>query len=588
MNAREIVDVLTDGGAQFEFQRLARDLAATFATEPAMARAIVNSAARNVVGAVDGGVPCGTPVVMDGQPRDVRSGFCFPDEANRCNGSILANPADPKQEISLKDYYRKDSAFINFEDTSYRVLADLVDPNNLAFMIQPDDLMNPDKNVFNYRNFFLLDPSDDYIRRNYFETHFQNNTGVRLRYAVGNCYPRIAPNLDSTVGTSPHELAEIMEARKTIGWKNRNANWMICPEIFTYRMLPLKPGFKSCYEYNKGPIRKEKLSECSGFKNKSQPPNMPDDVYLYTFVDPNGDYVTRNTPIDKKVRTKNTFSQSDVPYEDDFFIFPAEFKDTIVGARFPDGILLFSYDGMVTPIPPFGTAIRRTRLNNTATNRVGYPDGEVHEVMHQAVRDILASVRNGGANEVALNAKVLTVGGRDFQLDVNAPRVSNFRNFILGAMAYMEMMIIMRANVESVGGRNRITRNRRRRHNKSVKRNKTRSKSKGRSKAMSMLKTAKKGFHEGKNYEAVGRAAGLSPSAFGGTPKAAAPIPSFTSSVGGDPSKLVVRGAGGASYKSSVVGGTVPAAIPVGGARPVGGTPPQLEPNPYTNPNFNG
>jgi hypothetical protein len=568
---------LTDAGAEFEFKRLANELVATIATEPVLARAIVNSAARNVVGAVDGGVPCGTPVVMDHQPRNVRSGFCFPDEANGCNGSILENPADPKQEISLKNYYRKDSAFINFEDTSYRVLAHLVDPNNLACMIQPDDLINPDKNVFNYRNFFLLDPSDDYIRRNYFETHFQNNTGVRLRYAVGNCYPRIAPNLDSTVGTSPHELAEIMEARKTIGWKSRNANWMICPEIFTYRMLPLKPGFKSCYEYNKGPIRKEKLSECTGFKNKSQPPNIPDDVYLYTFVDPNGDYVTRNTLIDKKVRTKNTFSQSDVPYEDDFFIFPAEFKDTIVGARFPDGILLFSYDGMVTPIPPFGTAIRRTRLNNTATNRVGYPDGEVHAVMHQAVRDILASVRDGGANEAALNAKIVTIGGRPFPLAPRPLVVANFRNFILGAMAYMEMMIIMRVNVELVGGRNRITRNRRRRHNKSVKRNKTRSKSKGRSRvrarAMSMLKTAKKGFHEGKNYEAVGRAAGLSPSAFGGAAEPEeAPIISSFNAVGGtliglSPSNLVGGGggAGGAPYI----------------ARPVGGGP-----DPYINPNF--
>ena len=543
MDARGIVDVLTDGGAQDELRRLAR--------------AIVNSAARNV-GAAEGVVPCGTPVVIDGQPRDVRSGFCFPDQANGCNGSILANPADPKTEISLKDYYRKDSAFINFEDTSYRVLNHLIDPNNPAFKIQADDLLNPDKNVFNYRNFFLLDPSDDYIRINYLETHFQNNTGVRLRYAVGDCYPRMAPNLDSTVGATPHELAEIMAARKAIGWKNRNANWMICPEFFTYRMLPLKPGFKSCYEYNKGsqrgPMKKEKLSECTGFKNNSQPPNMPDDVYLYTFVDPNGDYVTRNTLIDKKVRTKNTFSQSDVPYEDDFFIFPAEFKDTVVGARFPDGILLFSYDGMVTPIPPFGTAIRRTRLNYTATNRVGYPDGDVHADMHQNVLNIVGSVRNVGANERALNAKILTVGGRDFPLD--NPRIANFRNFIIGAMAYMEMMITMRATIASIsGGRNRITRNRRRRHNKSVTRKSKMTRRKGRSRsrgrATSMLKTAKKGFHEGKSYEAVGRAAGLSPSAFGGA---------------GERSRLSPSAFGGAPSKNVV-----------------GGTP---TPDPYTGPNF--
>ena len=457
-------------------------------------------------------VPCGTvPTVGDGQPRDVRSGFCFPDLNNGCNGSILANPADPKTEISLRNYYKRDSLFVNFEDTSYRDLAAMVNPADPLFKMEPDDLARPNQNVFNYRNFFLVDPSDDGITRGYLDNNFQNNI-VRLRYAVGNCYLRVAQNLNATAGASPLELAEIIEARKTIGMMGRNVNWMICPAFFTYRMLPLKKGYKSCYEFNaqqpRGPGRRQKLAECVGIKYPvGGDQNAPDDVYVYTFVDSVGNYVTQNTIINGNVRdASNSLSAGDLPYDDDFFIFPAKFKNTVVCARYPDGILLFGYGGMLTPIPPFGTVVKKSKLNNNGANLVGYPDGELHEALDGVIRTVVDNARTG-AYSAPLNAKTITIRGRPVQLD--NPRFANLRELIIGAMAYIEIMRFFYDVLDRgvfLGGRNRITRNRRlRRRNKSVKQNKTRSKSKGRSRsrvrararATSMLKTAKQQFHGG-------------------------------------------------------------------------------------------
>ena len=59
-----------------------------------------------------------------------------------------------------------------------------------------------------------------------------------------------------------------------------------------------------------------------------------------------------------------------------------------------------------------------------------------------------------------------------------------------------------------LGGRNRITRNRRRRHNKSVTRKSKMTRRKGRGKgkarAMSMLKSAKQRFYGGQSYSGYG------------------------------------------------------------------------------------
>ena len=451
-------------------------------------------------------VPCGTvPTVGDGEARDVRSGYCFPDLNNGCNGSILTNPADPKTGIMLKNYYKRDSLFVNFANTSYRDLATMVDPGNAAFKIQPDDLANPDQNVFNYRNFFLIDPSDESISR--YKDISHHNT-VRLRYAVGNCYPRVARDLSSTEGTSPLEQKEIEAARKTIGRISFKSNWMICPAFFTYRMLPLIKGYKSCFGYNAG--RKEKLLECAGIKYPvGGNPNAPDDVYVYTFVDSAGNYVTRNTLINKNIREeKNSFNAGDLPYDNDFFVFPDNFKNTIVCARYPDGILLFSYDGMLTPIPPLGTAVNKSKLNNNGYNLVGYPDGELHAALHRVITNIVDSARVG-AYTAGLDAKTITIRGRPVQL--NNPLYEYFRELIVGAMAYIEIMRLFHDILDRdnhLGGRNRITRNRRRRHNKSVTRKSKMTRRKGRGKgkarAMSMLKSAKQRFYGGQLYSGYG------------------------------------------------------------------------------------
>ena len=458
-------------------------IASAIAADQNLADAIVNAAGAGaplaVVAVAGQPVPCGTvPTIGDGQARDVRSGYCFPDLNNGCNGSILTNPADPKTGIMLKNYYKRDSLFVNFANTSYRDLATIVDPGNAAFKMQPDDLANPDQNVFNYRNFFLIDPSDESISK--YKDLSEHNT-VRLRYAVGNCYPRVALDLSSTVGTSPLENKEIDAARKTIGRISFKSSWMICPAFFTYRMLPLIKGYKSCFGYNAG--RREKLLE---------------------FVDSAGNYVTRNTLINKNIREeKNSFNAGDLPYDNDFFVFPDNFKNTIVCARYPDGILLFSYDGMLTPIPPLGTAVNKSKLNNNGYNLVGYPDGELHAALHRVITNIVDSARVG-AYTAGLDAMTITIRGRPAQL--NNPRYEYFRELIVGAMAYIEIMRLFHDILDRdnhLGGRNRITRNRRRRHNKSVTRKSKMTRRKGRGKAkaraMSMLKSAKQRFYGGDN-----------------------------------------------------------------------------------------
>ena len=480
-------------------------IASAIAADQNLADAIVNAAGAGaplaVVAVAGQPVPCGTvPTIGDGQARDVRSGYCFPDLNNGCNGSILTNPADPKTGIMLKNYYKRDSLFVNFANTSYRDLATIVDPGNAAFKMQPDDLANPDQNVFNYRNFFLIDPSDESISK--YKDLSEHNT-VRLRYAVGNCYPRVALDLSSTVGTSPLENKEIDAARKTIGRISFKSSWMICPAFFTYRMLPLIKGYKSCFGYNAG--RREKLLECAGIKYPvGGNPNAPDDVYVYTFVDSAGNYVTRNTLINKNIREeKNSFNAGDLPYDNDFFVFPDNFKNTIVCARYPDGILLFSYDGMLTPIPPLGTAVNKSKLNNNGYNLVGYPDGELHAALHRVITNIVDSARVG-AYTAGLDAMTITIRGRPAQL--NNPRYEYFRELIVGAMAYIEIMRLFHDILDRdnhLGGRNRITRNRRRRHNKSVTRKSKMTRRKGRGKgkarAMSMLKSAKQRFYGGDN-----------------------------------------------------------------------------------------
>jgi hypothetical protein len=255
-------------------------------------------------GQINGRVPCGTPATLgDGNTRVVRAGYCFPDEHNGCNGSILADPRNPMKEISTKDIFMRDSLFVNFgaggNNTLSRDLANMIDVNNADFVVE--DAADPYH--FNYRYFFMVDPSSENITRN---KNTQTNL-VKLRYAVGKSYTRLSSNLkDIANAEGDMERAEIQAAMKnTIGFTNIASNWTICPEFFTYRMLPLKRGFMSANEYNRVNSRSigpNKLRKCLGIHPPSGMEDSVNDVYVYTFVDQTGNYVTKDTPINKKMR----------------------------------------------------------------------------------------------------------------------------------------------------------------------------------------------------------------------------------------------------------------------------------------------
>ena len=199
-------------------------------------------------GQINGRVPCGTPATLgDGNTRIVRAGYCFPDEHNECNGSILVDPRNPAKEIATKDIFMRDSLFVNFgaggNNTLSRDLTTITDITNAAFVVED----SADANNFNYRYFFMVDPSSKNITVN---KNTQTNL-VKLRYAVGQSYTRLSQNLNITPGVTAMEQAEIVEAKRTIGTFSMAKNWIICPEFFTYRMLPLKRGFMSANEFNR-------------------------------------------------------------------------------------------------------------------------------------------------------------------------------------------------------------------------------------------------------------------------------------------------------------------------------------------------
>jgi hypothetical protein len=276
-------------------------------------------------------------------------------------------------------------------------------------------------------------------------------------------------------------------------------------------MLPLKRGYMSVNEYNRvnASSISQKLKKCIGI----HPPGTEDsvnDVYVYTFVDQTGNYVTKDTPINKRKRTHNSFNVGDLPYEDGFFMFPEGFEDTVVCARFPDGILLFSSSkGGLSPIAPFGTAVKKSRLHNTEQSLpfVEYPDQQTHELITTALNIEMANVET---NIARLNALTVRMNGQNVRLDSTG--LAALRNIIIGGIGYITMMriikgIVQRENPSIVfaGGRRKFM-TRGCRHNKSVKRNRMKSKSKGmtksnrrargRGRAASMLKTAKQRFYK--------------------------------------------------------------------------------------------
>ena len=472
-----------------------------------------------VAGQLNGRVPCGTPATIgDGQTRVVRAGFCFPDEHNECNGSILVDPTNPAKEISTRDIFKRDSLFVNFAaagDTLSRDLDGLVDisnAGNLGLFLAENNGINA--NTFNYREFFMVDTSS----KNIIANRLTRINLVKLRYAVGpigSYYTHgPVPSLKGRNNLTELERVQISAGIRTIGTWSLDKNWTICPAFFTYRMLPLKTGFMTAYGYNRlnkltGPRRRVK---CIGV----HPPGteVVNDVYLYTFVDQNGDAVTRNTAINKKIRREDiSFNSGDLPYENDFFKFPVGFEETVVTARFPDGILLFSYNGNLTPIAPLGTVVDKAKLHTVRTDRRGYPDQPSHTQIMTALETEMAAVQT---NMVTLNGMMIRLySGAGVRLD--SPAAAAMKEIIIGGIGYITMMKrIKQTLVEEsdivFGGRHRFMTRGRRRNNKSVKRNIMKSKSKGMTKskgrgtarAASMLKSAKQRF-----YKAGGMGMGL-------------------------------------------------------------------------------
>ena len=453
-------------------------------------------------------VQCGS-IPTTGTAYEVRPGRCFPDENQGCSGSILTNPQDPKQPITTADIFRRDSLFKNFADSNPRDLTTITDPNNAgAFLFEPDA---NDANVFNYRNFFFSDPRNENLvkyNKKGVNAKYSFPNIVRLRYDVGRATPLQSTNLSESPN-DPYEREEIEKGRLLLSFMSRLVSWTLCPPFFTYRMVKLKEGYMSGYEYGKKGRGTRSIEKCIGVKkygvNEGDGIN---DVYIYTFVDGRGNYINKDIPINKKTRSEiNSFASGDLPYEDDFFRFPPNENNgpTIVCARYPDGILLFGYDGKLTPIPPFGTIVNQRKLHTENTQAVGYPDQEDHVLITSDLLQVMPRYQLPQATLGALNGIPVVLGGQGGQTLGN---VLNIREKVIGAIGYITIMntiktIIRNANPAVVfgGGYKSMTRgsrrNRRYNNNKSIKRNKTKSKSKGRgrARAASMLKSAKQRFY---------------------------------------------------------------------------------------------
>lgn len=501
MDAEQIVDAVTNNPAQLT--RLTTRISGAIAADAGASQAIVQAGVAAAGGLAGLGAPA--PVAGDDSPcgtlptagRDyaVRPGRCFPDN-EVCRGSILKNPSDASVPITTEEIFRRDSLFVNFENTRPRNLDEIIDvTNNGSFLIESDD-----NNVFNYRNFFFVDPSDRKLVE-YNQRPLSTLNIVRLRYDVGLSYPRRSANLSSNAATAGTiESVEIEAGKKLVPWKSFKTSWTICPAFFTYRMLPLKQGYMSAYGYGKINMGKRSMPKCIGVHVPGDDSRV-NDVYVYTFVDSNGTLVSNATEINKKKRlAENSFQGGDLPYEDNFFIFPKDSNgktiDTVVCARYPDGILLFSYQGRLTPIAPFGTIVNVDKLHTAGTSRPGYPDQGAHVAITGRLNAALGAI-NTNPNRLAFDALTIHINGADRQLST----VPNLKYIIYGGVGYIAMMSAIKELVRTAkvpvnfGG----SRSRRRFYNKSIKqkRNKTKSKSKGRgrARAASMLKSAKQRFY---------------------------------------------------------------------------------------------
>ena len=518
MDAQQIVDALEGNGRQL--LRLSGLIGQAIATSNALSAQIVQAGNRLADGPRVG---CGNPPPGDlergtEQNYDVRAGYCFPDIANRCSGSILVDTKQVLMPIRFQDYFKRDSMIVKFDsgDGTGAQFRDLINISDIAsgeFQLESND-----PNIFNYRYFLFKDPSDKNLLRQASSTLDR----VRLRYSIGNYYPRYAINLTGNIPgggvVGDQELDEIQAAR--ISAKGDFNNYSLCPSPLTFRMIPYKvkkPIFGKNTEYisvyelkktrNPPPAVKD-LNECVGVLNPLRRiDENQDDVYLYTFC-------TKEGTLYNGTGQTNTFGSADFPYADDFFRFSRveQGVNVAVGVRYPDGVLVYGYDSTITTIPPFGTAMRNARgtfgFNLNQNLGYPYPDGEMHVRISQGVTDAMTNLLTNGA---ALDAKELTINRAGVRLD----QLPNIKNAVIGGMIYIRMMEKLKPQI-ILGGKmnhnhtNHATRNRRRRHNKSVSRKSKmtrtnrRGKARSRGRAMFMLKTAKQQFHGGYSTPIIG------------------------------------------------------------------------------------
>lgn len=200
-------------------------------------------------------------------------------------------------------------------------------------------------------------------------------------------------------------------------------------------------------------FRRLKLKKGYRVSSRMNAVNTSSDVYVYYF---------------DKIGTRE--QQLEIPFDDSNFMIP---KGWNAYARYPDGIILYK--------SPEGVMQAEFPIENTGTYLK--TSGDFPPSPYMDIADA-------------------SVGNQKARIDGLGGITSSEKQLMYQFAAYLGMMqLIKEENAGIRGGNhtNHVTRNRRRRHNKSVKRNKTRTKSKGKSRAraMSMLKSAKRQFHGG-------------------------------------------------------------------------------------------
>jgi len=320
------------------------------------------------------------------------------------------------------------------------------------------EIFHKDKLLFDRENERMRDLADlldgfdvNTMRQVYLEP---NSNRPKIRYAMSKYIETAGTPGPSPLGLNtvniplldPLDRTNLSRFPTFMGLKlgvSKDSNPWKTPENFMdYRRLKLKKGYR--------------ISD-----SRMNAVNTSSDVYVYYF---------------DKIGTSEA-PKLEIPFDDSNFMIP---KGWNAYARYPDGTILYkSPEGVMQaefPIENTGTYLKASGNS---------PPSPYMDIADEAV-----------ANQ---KARIDAIGGI----------TSSEKQLMYQFAAYLGMMqLIKEENAGIRGGNhtNRVTRNRRRRHNKSVKRNKTRTKSKGKSRAraMSMLKSAKRQFHGGYPMRAMG------------------------------------------------------------------------------------